>query len=193
MGYLLSLSKSATVIGLNLSEWSLLICGVALAIGIAGEIRSGIWRLSKHVCEYLVLWAVLGELISDGGVFFFSSQLERISNIEIAEVSKHAADARERAAKIEKETVVLRDQLRTQGSRAALLWEPRSQELFAKIEPFRGQKIQVAQCGRPDNEVTLGAAIIYATASAQKGRGPRMEPTKCRHSSSSCADTSVSL
>jgi hypothetical protein len=66
-----------------------------------------------------------------------------------------SGDAMLEAAKLEKETVALRNQLRTQENRAALLMEVSNRNRFAKIERFRGQKVEIAQCGRQDNEITM--------------------------------------
>lgn len=51
MGYLLSLSKSATVIGLNASEIALLLSSALLIVGLIGEYKYPSWshKLRKQV------------------------------------------------------------------------------------------------------------------------------------------------
>jgi hypothetical protein len=161
MGTFLPLSKSLSSTALHVSEALLLAFGLLLVIGLIGELaKSPKWSAHLRKFELLVIIGVAGELIADGGIFVFSERLQAISDSEVTALAQKAADTRERAAKLEKETVVLREQLRTQGSRAALLMETHSQELFAKLEPFRGQKVDVGQCGRSDNEVTLTVVTL---------------------------------
>jgi len=45
--------------------------------------------------------------------------------------------------------------VKAQGSRAKFLMEPSSQDQFAPLERFRGQKVVVGTCGRQDNEMML--------------------------------------
>src|SRR5580698_7667024 len=82
MGYFLSLSKSATITWLDTSEWLLLLFGIVLVVGIVGEIRLPDWHHRLKTFEILVLVGVLGELAADGGIFFFSSHLQTISEAE---------------------------------------------------------------------------------------------------------------
>jgi hypothetical protein len=82
MGYFFSLSKSATIHWLDASEWMLLAFGALLAVGIIGEIKHGMWGRPPRFFELIVLWGVLAEVLADGGIFLFSSQLQIISDSE---------------------------------------------------------------------------------------------------------------
>jgi hypothetical protein len=99
MGYLVSLSKPATVHWLDASEWGLLVFGLAVFVGIWGEIKLEHGSRNFKVAEYIVLFGILGELIADGGVFFFSTQLQIISDSENAALGVKASEANERAGK----------------------------------------------------------------------------------------------
>jgi hypothetical protein len=164
--YLFSLSKSATETALGGSEILLIISGLVLAFGAIGEYLAEHGKLPrcmewpKLVFILMVVVSLLGEFIGDAGVFLFSGHLQTISDGEYTTV-------RLRAAELEKETLLLRKQLRTQGSRAALLMEVGSQERFVKIEPFRGQKIEIAQCGRQDNEATMAVITLMTLIRAR--------------------------
>jgi hypothetical protein len=77
---LFSLSKAATTTALNWSELALLIFGIVLGAGLVGEYRT----LEPHTrsmkfFEMLAISDVLGELIADGGIFLFSSNLQTIA------------------------------------------------------------------------------------------------------------------
>src|SRR5215471_1736430 len=97
MGNFLSLSKAATIHLLDASEWMLLIFGAVLFVGIVGEIKHGMWGRSAKFFEFVVLWGVLGEVLADGGIFLFSSQLQIISDSEVARLNVAASDARREA------------------------------------------------------------------------------------------------
>jgi hypothetical protein len=71
----------------------LLAFGVLLSVGIVGEIKHGMWGKSAKYFEFIVLWGVLGEVIADGGIFLFSSQLQIISDSENTALRKRADDA----------------------------------------------------------------------------------------------------
>ena len=114
MGYFLSLSKSDATSWLSASEWTLLISGIVLAMGIIGEIRAWMWGSWKKRFEYMVLLGVMGELIADGGVFFFSSQLQTVTDAEVARLNVEAGEARkvagnadERSKALEQENLLL--------------------------------------------------------------------------------------
>lgn len=98
MGYFLSLSKSATITGLNASEWGLLIAGLVLLAGIIGEYKLPSWHHLLKRFEALVLIGVLFELLFDGGIFFFTSHLQMILDAESAGLSHATASARQAAA-----------------------------------------------------------------------------------------------
>jgi hypothetical protein len=181
MGTLPSLSKPATAICLSVSEYGLLIFALLVVVGLIGENKLPWWHHRLKIFEILVTIGCGGELLADGGVFVFSRRLQTIADGEFAVFNKEAATARKeagdatkqagdaikeaagvrlRAAELERETVLLREQLRIQGSRAALLMEVSSQSRFAKIERFKRQKVEIAQCGRQDNEITLAVITL---------------------------------
>lgn len=89
VGYLLSLSRSATNKGLDVSEWGLLIAGLVLLVGIVGEYKLPTWHHLLKRFEALVLIGVLLELLFDGGIFFFTSHLQTILDAE-SETLRHA-------------------------------------------------------------------------------------------------------
>ena len=93
MGYFISLSKPATKNCLDASEWALLFCGLIVLIGIWGEIKSEQHSKTLRMFEYLVLYGILGELLADGGLFLFSSQLEMISEAEVLHAETSAKQA----------------------------------------------------------------------------------------------------
>jgi hypothetical protein len=91
-----SWSKSATTIGLNISEYLLLLFGLVLVIGLIGEYRPK-WESRKKLFELLVIIGVAGELLADGGIFAFSRRLQIISDAEVASLNKEAGEARQKA------------------------------------------------------------------------------------------------
>ena len=93
MGYFLSLSKPATTTGLKTSEWGLLVFGVILVLGVVGELKVPWWSVWVKRFEWIVLIGIAGELIADGGVFLFGSQLQNISDQEVAQAETSARQA----------------------------------------------------------------------------------------------------
>jgi hypothetical protein len=88
MGGFGSLSKAATAAILNISEWSLLLGGVVLVIGLVGELKTDdkctdAQKLWYKRFEWAVIIGVAIELLADGGVFFASRRLQTISDAEI--------------------------------------------------------------------------------------------------------------
>jgi hypothetical protein len=160
MEYFLSLSKSAAIHRLEDSEWGLLFFGLVVFVGIWGEIKSESHSKRLKIFEYVVLYGILGELISDGGVFLCSTQLQTISDREFAVLNKEAGDARkdasaaieragkavkdaadanERASKNEKEAAALRLKL-ANSSIPRSLEEAAQRRVAAKLPPrFTGQ------------------------------------------------------
>ena len=95
MGTLLSLSKSATSFALDASEIALLLFGLVVVIGVAGEVAKGErWKPYVRLFEVLVIFGVAGELLADGGIFLFSKHLQTIAELEIAELTKTAGNAK---------------------------------------------------------------------------------------------------
>ena len=94
MGYFFSLSKSAATVGLEVSEWMLLVFGGVLVLGIFGEYKKLPKRLlllwPATVFEILVMVGVAGELLGDGGVFIFSSHLQSIEDQELSSLGSNA-------------------------------------------------------------------------------------------------------
>src|ERR1035438_4337888 len=94
MGYFFSLSKSAATVGLEVSEWMLLVFGGVLVLGIFGEYKKLPKRLlllwPATIFEILVMVGVAGELLGDGGVFIFSSHLQSIEDQELSSLGSNA-------------------------------------------------------------------------------------------------------
>jgi hypothetical protein len=106
MGYFLSLSKGATEHCLDASEWMLLVCGLVLAYGAAGEYleehdKLPIWmrwsRKPKLVFVWMVAISLFGEFAGDAGVSLFSSHLQSIADQEIKDANSKALDAKNSA------------------------------------------------------------------------------------------------
>jgi hypothetical protein len=92
----LALSKSATVWALDVSEIALLVAGLLLVVGIIGEYSSTSEDLKKWrtAFEMIVVLAIAGELMADGGVFVFSRHLQAISDAELARVTLDVGNTR---------------------------------------------------------------------------------------------------
>jgi hypothetical protein len=103
----LLLSKSSGIFWLHASEAALFAFGVLLVIGLIGEIKFPWPHPRFETFEFLVIIAVAGELLGDGGVFIFSGQLQTIADAELKAVvtdvgstrtaAEKAADAADRA------------------------------------------------------------------------------------------------
>src|SRR5712691_7756459 len=103
MGYFFSLSKSTASTALDVSEWTLLVFGLVLVVGIFGEYKKlpG-WLLGpKPIFEILVMVGVAGELLGDGGVFVFSRLLQSVGDHEIAELRADAESSKAKAKEFE--------------------------------------------------------------------------------------------
>lgn len=112
MGYLLSfisLSKSSTETGLNVSEVLLLVCGFVLAFGAVGEYLEAHEKLPnwlkwsrrpKLVFVWLVALSLVGEFVGDAGIFIFSGHLQTISDGEFAVLNKSALDSQLELARV---------------------------------------------------------------------------------------------
>src|ERR1700733_11652096 len=99
MGYLFSsasISKPATERWLDASEITILLCGLILALGAAGEYieEHGTlpkwmkWtRRPKMVFVWMVAISLVGEFVGDAGVFIFSGHLQTISDGEYASLA----------------------------------------------------------------------------------------------------------
>jgi hypothetical protein len=130
MGYALlsiALSRSATERALDASEILILLCGLILAMGAAGEYieehgtlpRWMKWsRRPKMVFVWMVALSLVGEFVGDAGVFVFSGHLQTMNDGEYAALNKEAGDARrdagnamDRAGKLEQEAAALRKQV----------------------------------------------------------------------------------
>jgi hypothetical protein len=128
----------------------------------------------EFLAAALVVIGVSGELVIDVRAGRLQTEL-RTKNGELIRLLEGTAGAAlNHALEIQKSsiqlaidletekqrTLLLRNQLRTQGSRAALLTEVSSQKRFAGIERFKGQKIEIAQCARQDNEITMAVMTL---------------------------------
>jgi hypothetical protein len=89
------LSKSGTLAGLDLSEISLLIFGLMVAVGVLGEsAKSKKWEGWIRAFELLVIFGVAGEMFADGVIFIFSKNLQTISDSELSVAITKAGDAK---------------------------------------------------------------------------------------------------
>jgi len=95
MGYcvsLLLLSKPGTEALLDVSEIGLLISGFVLVFGAIGEYLEEHGRLPrwmkwpKLAFIIMVVLSLVGEFVSDAGVFLFARALQTISDRELAEM-----------------------------------------------------------------------------------------------------------
>jgi hypothetical protein len=92
------LSKPIASLALNLSEIALIGFGLLLVFGLIGEYReSDKWKRWVKAFELMVIIGVAGELLADGGIYLFSSSLQTISDIELAQLNKEAGEARKSA------------------------------------------------------------------------------------------------
>jgi len=95
MGTFWPMSKGATSVALDISEFALLVFGVVLVIGIVGEYaKSERWKRRLRLFEIFVIIGVSGELLADGGIFLFSRRLQTISDWEVAQLNDKAEAAR---------------------------------------------------------------------------------------------------
>lgn len=111
MGTLLSLSKSTTAAFLSWSELALLLFGLLLVAGLWGEYLADhkkkeypFFKKRKRWFEIWVIIGVAGELIADGGIFVFSSHLQTISDLEVAQLHKAAEGLNKEASVARLET-----------------------------------------------------------------------------------------
>lgn len=145
MGYCLLLSKPAAIHWLDASEWGLLVFGLAVFVGIWGEIKLEHGSTRFKIAEYVVLYGILGELIADGGVFLFSTQLQTISDSENAVLNKEAGDARKAAGEANEHAKLL-DVRIAEAQRETATARLEQAQLEAKIASRRltgGQKTKL--------------------------------------------------
>jgi hypothetical protein len=139
MGYLLSLSKSATGTLLLSCEWLMVLASALLVVGIFGEygkIPQVRWiKFSKELCAVLVMVGVGGELFMEAGVVLFSHSMQTIQDAEANE---------------------LRTRLVWQGPRDIPIES--AQALFDEnLKKLTGQKFRLSVC---KNDIPPGAAIL---------------------------------
>src|ERR1035441_3667004 len=116
MGYSFSpllISKSSTETILNVSEILLIVSGFVLTFGAIGEYLEEHGKLPKWmkwpklVFVFMVALSLVGEFLSDAGVFFSSSKLQTISDGEFAGLNKEAGDARKTAGTADERSKLL--------------------------------------------------------------------------------------
>ena len=167
MGAFFSLSKSASLTALDVSEWALLVFGILLVIGLIIEYRAEHGSRWMKFGELLVIIGVAGELLGDGGIFLFSRHLQAIADHEIIELTKEAGTAKdsaktahEEADTVKKETDELTTRLgdaakqlglveqdiRIQGPRSKLLIAA-APRLVKQLKLFAGQRVRLVVCG----------------------------------------------
>jgi hypothetical protein len=160
-GYFVPLSKPATIEWLDASEWALLLFSAILIIGIVGEVKLPSWHHLLKRFEILVLVGVLGELIADGGIFLFSSHLQRILDSENAALDLEASRARKEANEANERTKGLEAKVATSNAEAK-----KATERAAQAEALEKRyESQIAQAQleferfRAPRELTVGPAI----------------------------------
>jgi hypothetical protein len=169
MGYFFSLSKSTTVICLDLSEWALLVFGALLVVGLVIEYRAAHGSRLMKIGEMLVIIGVLGELLGDGGIFVFSNQLQTINESEISGVKNVTAELNKAAndAKLEQE------KLRASNLELEKILQPRrlsteqQKQIAASLKPYAGKTVSVASYSRDAEAMVLGIQIEDALSSAK--------------------------
>jgi len=164
MGTLFSLSKSATSTALDISEVALLLFGILLVVGLIGEYaKSERWKKHVKTFEMLVIIGVAGELFADGGIFLFSGHLQTIADLEIAELTKEAGQAKERVAVLEQGIANANAEMAKQQTRAAEA-ERSLLVLQEKIRPRhlsaqQKEAIKNALKGFPPQQVNIFAVV----------------------------------
>ena len=137
--------------------------GTLLVAGLIGELaKTPKWKARLRTFELMVIWGVSGELVGDGGIFVFSERLQAISDAEVANLNKEAADVRKEAAS-------LLTKLVQQGSRSELLKAKREQVIDA-LRPFSGQKYEVRYCARYANDFDVEQLIFGIAYSLQEAK-----------------------
>jgi len=151
MGYLLSwlsLSKSTAETGLNVSESLLVLCGLVLAFGAAGEYieehgtlpRWMAWsRRPKLVFVWMVAISLMGEFIGDAGVFLFSGTMQNIQDQE-------ANDLRRRIEREIDARLAIEKRLMAMGPRSTLLYGSSREKFVGHLLAFAGQKAELRIC-----------------------------------------------
>lgn len=171
MGTLFSLSKSATSIALNISEFALLLFGLLLVVGLIIEYKTEHGGRWMKIGEMLVIIGVAGELLGDGGIFLFSSHLQTIADLEIASLNKEAEDAKKATEDEHSERVKLE---------AKVAWRrlsKKQQSLIADhlLNRFLGLRVGVSYLGGFP-ESSQFADDILATLHAGHWNAYRLQP-----------------
>jgi hypothetical protein len=84
---------------------------LVLVVGIIGEYKLPSYHHRLKAFELLVLIGVGGELVADGGVFFFSRRLQNIGDLEIAGLRLKAQTLVNQNLVLQKDVLTLRAQL----------------------------------------------------------------------------------
>jgi hypothetical protein len=116
-----NLPESATTWWLGTSEITLIVSAVILTFGLVGEWPdSESWkrRTLYKLAKFAVVLGVVGELIGDAGIFETSARLSVLQNAAIdqakakaANAEERAGSANERAAKLERENLEIREKV----------------------------------------------------------------------------------
>jgi hypothetical protein len=160
---------------LDTSEILLLVSTIALVIGLIGEWPdSESWkaRFAYKVAKFFVVAGCVGELLGDGGIFVTSRRLQFLQDLAVKEATNRATDAaieasgahttaanaNERAAKLEKENLVLE---RLLAQRRVFGMVPKEQSfVYAELAKFKGTTALVQVV--PDFEARKLANDIFA-------------------------------
>jgi hypothetical protein len=138
MLFLASLSESDARWWLGASELLLLAATILLVAGLIGEWSdSESWKKRKlyKLAKLAVILGVAGEFFGDAGIFETSARLQTVEEAKVSNANTKAADAIERAARVEQ----------------AAAWRILDRERFLKLKS--------ALAGNPARPVTLGYAV----------------------------------
>jgi hypothetical protein len=138
-------------------------------VGVVGESIAELTKWVKPECRakrlakmsaLLLILGLAGDLVAI-----------HMTQLATASLNQEAGEANERAANLERESLLLQQQLVAQGSRSVLLYGKRRDRLIAHLKPFAGQKAEVRYCGASfteyfiDNEAMALAVLLRSILS----------------------------
>jgi hypothetical protein len=196
MGYallLMSFSKPATETALDASEILILLCGVILAIGAAGEYteehgtlpRWMKWSMRpKMVFVWMVALSLVGEFVGDAGVFIFSGHLQTINDGEYAALNKEAGNARRDAGNANKEAGIAR----RDASNANALAQKYQSEIAASEA-----QVATAMAASAGAVAKVAAADARSAEASAKAEGFRLDIAKAQESAARATEETARI
>jgi hypothetical protein len=164
-----SLSRSAASSSLLASEVFLFLFGAVLVLGLIGEYRES-WKRHIKKFEMLVIIGVAGELLADGGVFFFSERLQTIAETEISDTNRRAAEANRRAGEAEQRAAEL-----LQDIQPRYLSREEMNKIATDLRPFSGCGLFIATHWVDAEAIELAKQIRSALRQAGIGLQGNLE------------------